>query len=69
MCWAGFRDILIAALGICESLALADVNLVIVKLMLETVRLNKLQDRVVIYESNGGDEIPINAFVAWDLVV
>ena len=46
---------------------LADVNPQAVAALRETVRLNGLEDRVTVYESDGLDDIP--AQERWDLVV
>ena len=53
--------------GLCDHLVLGDVNPLAIEVLHETVRMNELEDRVTIYESDGLDSIPVDE--RWDLVV
>jgi len=53
--------------GLCETLCLADINPAAVARCRDTVRLNRLEDRVSVYESNNLQSIP--RAERWNLVV
>jgi 16S rRNA G966 N2-methylase RsmD len=63
----GFIGFSLLAHGLCDSLALADVNPNAVAALRETVRRNGLADRVSVYQSDGLTDIPRDE--QWDLVV
>ena len=63
----GYIGFHLLARGHCDELVLADVNPDAVAASRETVRLNGLEDRVTVYQSDGLDDIP--AHERWDLVV
>jgi 16S rRNA G966 N2-methylase RsmD len=53
--------------GHCDQLVLSDVNPEAIEVMRETIRLNNLDEKVTVYESDGLKSIP--AHESWDLVV
>lgn len=63
----GFIGFSLLAHGLCDSLAVADVNPEAVAALRETVRRNGLADRVSVYLSDGLASIPDEE--RWDLVV
>ncbi|MBI2523161.1 methyltransferase [Candidatus Woesearchaeota archaeon] len=63
----GFIGFSLLAEGLCNSLCVADANPSAVKALKETIRRNRLADRVSIYLSNGLNDIPKTE--RWDLVV
>jgi SAM-dependent methyltransferase len=63
----GFIGFSLLARGLCDSLALVDINPEAVEVARETVRRNGLEDRVSVYESNVLDGVP--AGERFDLVV
>jgi len=63
----GFIGFSLLAAGLCDSLCLSDVNPEAVELAMETVRRNRLQDRVSVYRSADLDAVPADE--RWDLVV
>jgi 16S rRNA G966 N2-methylase RsmD len=63
----GYIGFALLARGLCEHLVLSDVNPQALDMARETVRLNDLEDRVTIYESDGLEDIP--AQERWDLVI
>jgi 16S rRNA G966 N2-methylase RsmD len=63
----GYIGFALLARGLCDHLVLSDSNPRAVELARETVRLNGLEDRVTIYESDGLADIPADE--RWDLVV
>jgi hypothetical protein len=63
----GFIGFSLLAAGLCDSLCLSDINPEAVELAIETVRRNKLQDRVSVYLSDALDAVPPHE--RWDLVV
>jgi methylase of polypeptide subunit release factors len=63
----GFIGFSLLAHGLCDKLTLADINPDAVALCRETVRRNKLEDRVSVYVSDGLKDIPESE--KWDLVV
>jgi hypothetical protein len=63
----GFIGFSLLAHGLCDSLAVADVNPEAVAALRETVRRNGLADRVSVYLSDGLANIPDEE--RWDLVV
>lgn len=63
----GFIGFSLLAHGLCERLTLADINPLAVRACEATVRDNRLEDRVAVYESDGLASIP--AHERWDLVV
>jgi methylase of polypeptide subunit release factors len=63
----GFIGFSLLAHGLCDKLTLADINPHAVAMCRETVRRNKLEDRVSVYLSDGLKDIP--ATEQWDLVV
>ena len=62
--WVGFS---LLAKGLCDHLVLGDVNPRAIEVLHETVRMNGLEDRVTIYETDVLDGIPADE--RWDLVV
>ena len=64
---SGFIGFSLLAHGLCDSLALADVNPHAVRALRETVRRNCLGDRVEVYHSDGLANIPDSE--RWNLVV
>ncbi len=63
----GYIGFALLARGLCEHLVLSDVNPRALDMARETVRLNDLEDKVTIYESDGLEDIP--AEEGWDLVI
>jgi hypothetical protein len=63
----GFIGFALLAHGLCDSLCLSDVNPDAVQAARETVRRNRLEDRVAVYLSDALDGIA--AAERWDLVV
>jgi predicted RNA methylase len=63
----GFIGFSLLASGICETLCLADINPKAVASCRKTVRVNGLEDRVSVYESNNLRSIPRTE--KWSLVV
>ena len=63
----GFIGFSLLAHGLCDSLALADVNPRAVEALRETVRANDLADRVDVYQCDGLAGMPGDE--RWDLVV
>jgi predicted RNA methylase len=63
----GFIGFSLLAHGLCETLCLADVNPEAVAACAKTVRDNKLENRVAVYQSDNLQDIP--ASEQWDLVV
>src|SRR3989338_2844625 len=63
----GFIGFSLLAEGLCSSLCVADANPLAVEALKETVRRNRLTDRVSVYLSNGLNGIPETE--RWDLVV
>jgi 16S rRNA G966 N2-methylase RsmD len=63
----GYIGFSLLALGHCDHLVLSDVNPRAIDAIRETVRLNTLEDRVTVYESDGLADIPADE--RWDLVV
>jgi hypothetical protein len=63
----GYMGYSLLAKGYCRHLVLADINPVAVQAARMTARLNKIEDRVTIYESDGLSSIP--ATEKWDVVV
>jgi len=62
-----FIGFALLAAGLCKSLCLADINPRALRACMETVRMNRLWDRVTIYLSDCLTGIP--ASEKWDLVV
>ena len=63
----GFVGFALLADGYCDQLVLSDVNPRAIAAIHETIRINELQDKVTVYESDGLDSIPSSE--QWDLVV
>jgi 16S rRNA G966 N2-methylase RsmD len=63
----GFIGFSLLANGLCDRLTLADVNPAAVKAVETTIRENRLEDRVRVYQSDCLSDIP--ATEKWDLVV
>jgi methylase of polypeptide subunit release factors len=63
----GFIGFSLLALGHCDHLVLSDVNPRAIDAIRETIRINELEERVTVYQSDGLDDIP--AHERWDLVV
>jgi methylase of polypeptide subunit release factors len=63
----GFIGFSLLAHGLCERLTLADINPAAVRACEQTVRENRLEDRVAVYESDVLAGIPSEE--RWDLVV
>ncbi len=63
----GFIGFSLLAHGLCDTLCLADVNEDAVAACRDTVRRNRLEDRVNVYTSDGLRDISTSE--AWDLVV
>jgi methylase of polypeptide subunit release factors len=53
--------------GLCNSLCLVDINPEAIKAIQETIKLNNLQDKVTVYQSDGLSNVPDTE--KWDLVV
>ena len=53
--------------GLCNSLCLVDINPEAIKAIQETIKLNNLQDKVTVYQSDGLSNVPKTE--KWDLVV
>ena len=66
-CGPGFIGFSLLAQGLCESLCLIDVNPKAVKICHETIKKNKLENKVSVYLSDGLSNIPSSE--KWDLVV
>ncbi len=66
-CGPGFIGFSLLAQGLCESLCLIDVNPKAVKICNETIKKNKLENKVSVYLSDGLSNIPSSE--KWDLVV
>jgi methylase of polypeptide subunit release factors len=54
----GFIGLSLLAHGLCDRLTLCDINPEAVRVAKETVRLNKLEDRVEVFESDCLDSVP-----------
>jgi predicted RNA methylase len=63
----GFIGFSLLALGMCETLCLADVNKTAIKACRRTIAANGLTDRVSVYHSDNLSNIPSTE--QWDLVV
>lgn len=63
----GFIGFSLLAHGLCESLCLIDINPEAIRICKETIKENKLEDRVSIYLSDGLSDVPLSE--KWDLVV
>lgn len=63
----GFIGFSLLANGLCDKLTLADVNPKAIDAVKHTIRENKLEDRVSVYQSDCLDQIP--ATEKWDLIV
>ena len=63
----GFISFSLLGHGFCETLCLADINPDAVASCQQTVRVNKLEDRVSVYQSDNLKNIPRSE--KWDLVV
>jgi methylase of polypeptide subunit release factors len=63
----GFIGFSLLAHGLCDTLCLADVSEAAVEACRETVRRNRLEDRVDVYLSDGLQDVPMSE--SWDLVV
>ena len=63
----GYIGFSLLALGYCEHLVLSDVNPRAIDSIRETIRINKLEEKVTVYQSDGLDDIPADE--RWDLVV
>jgi 16S rRNA G966 N2-methylase RsmD len=53
--------------GLCDELVVSDVNPEAIEVLRETIRLNDLDEKVTVYESDGLTDIPADE--RWDLVV
>ena len=63
----GYIGFSLLAHGLCDHLVLSDVNPHAIEVLRDTVRMNGLEEKVTIYESDGLESIP--AHERWDLVV
>jgi methylase of polypeptide subunit release factors len=63
----GFIGFSLLAHGLCERLTLADINPAAVEACRATVKENRLESKVAVYQSDCLDDIPPNE--KWDLVV
>lgn len=63
----GFIGFSLLANNLCDRLTLSDVNPKAIEVINETIRMNNLQDRVTVYQSDCLDSIPESE--QWDLVV
>ena len=66
-CGAGFIGFSLLAHGYCDELVLSDINPAAIEAVHETIRINGLEDRVTVYESDALASIPDGE--EWDLVV
>lgn len=63
----GYVGLSLLANGLCDHLVFGDINPAAIEVLHETVRMNGLEDRVTIYESDALESIPSHE--RWDLVV
>jgi 16S rRNA G966 N2-methylase RsmD len=65
----GYVGFSLLAHDLCDELVLGDINPAAIEVLHETVRMNGLEDRVTIYETDALDSIPAEEHERWDLVV
>ena len=66
-CGAGYIGFSLLAHGNCDELVLSDINPAAIEAVHETIRINGLEDRVTVYQSDALASIPDGE--EWDLVV